>query len=352
MNTLEIKGYKSIKFVRIKLTNINILIGGNGVGKSNFISFFKFLNQVYEQSLGKYVAQNGGINKFLFMGRKVTKELSWYLDFGNNQYGCTLIIGQDDFIFGEERLGYLNSFLGIANFKKEASIKDHDYKGNSTNRSKWIRSALTSYKVYHFHDTGKNSDFNARPIINDYVSFGATGHNIAAMLYHYARKNSIIYKRIVAVFKSVVPYFRDFEFIIEDDKYVQMGWYREDSDLLFSISDFSDGSIRFLALCVLFLQPNPPSTIIIDEPELGLHPFAITKLAGMIQSVAAKNIQVIAATQSSDFVNHFDPNDIITVDQVNGESTFNRLDENKLAIWLENYTIGDLWQKNMIGGQP
>jgi predicted ATPase len=118
-------------------------------------------------------------------------------------------------------------------------------------------------------------------------------------------------------------------------------------------NDLSDGTIRFSALTGLFMQPALPETIIIDEPELGLHPTAITKLAGLIKSVAAKNCQVIIATQSTDLISHFEPEDIITVDQINGESVFERLDSEKLKAWLEDYTIDDLWKRNIITtGQP
>jgi len=101
------------------------------------------------------------------------------------------------------------------------------------------------------------------------------------------------------------------------------------------------------------MQPNLPTTIIIDEPELGLHPTAIAKLAGMIKSVSAKNCQVIIATQSTDLISHFLPQDIITVDQVDGESKFKRLNNEELHEWLDEYTIDDLWKRNIITtGQP
>ena len=132
-----------------------------------------------------------------------------------------------------------------------------------------------------------------------------------------------------------------------------MQWTDKYSDVVFGASDLSDGTLRFIALSILFLQPALPDTIIIDEPELGLHPSAIAKLSGMIKSVSDRGCQVIIATQSTDLISHFAPEDIITVDQVNGETEFNRLNRNNLQQWLADYTIDDLWKRNIItGGQP
>ena len=99
------------------------------------------------------------------------------------------------------------------------------------------------------------------------------------------------------------------------------------------------------------MQPNLPEVIIIDEPELGLHPVAINKLAGLIKKASAK-CQIIISTQSVNLVGNFDANDIITVDRVDNQSQFNRLSDENLGSWLEDFSLGDLWLKNMIKGQP
>lgn len=123
-------------------------------------------------------------------------------------------------------------------------------------------------------------------------------------------------------------------------------------DKYFSANDLSDGSIRFMALATLLMQPLLPKVIIIDEPELGLHPVAITKLSGLIKSAAARGCQVIISTQSVNLISNFEAEDVITVDRQNGQSVFNRLNSKELEKWLNDYSLGDLWTKSIINGQP
>ena len=186
------------------------------------------------------------------------------------------------------------------------------------------------------------------------LPFYANGGNLAAFLYKIRSEQPLVYNRIVACIKSVAPYFSDFYLEPNEENNLRLLWQDKFSDMTYGATDLSDGTLRFIALATLFLQPNLPATIIIDEPELGLHPFAIAKLAGMIKSASKRNCQVIVATQSADLIAHFEPSDIITVDQVGGETHFTRQSEEMLKAWLEeNYTIDELWKRNMIqGGQP
>ena len=353
MDWIEIKGYKSIKNATIVFSPINILIGSNGSGKSNFLSFFEFLNRLYDQKLKEYVALLGGEEKMLHKGSKTTASIYSKIQFGKNGYSFEIKKGEDSFIFVSEGLWYPNPYYAnpanITNYSSEARIKVHNMA-----RADYIRRYLNSFKKYHFHDTGKNSPFNMLSHTeNDIYFLYEKGENLAAFLFNIQNENRIVYNRIVNTIQSIAPYFSDFYFQPNEKGFLRLQWQDKHSSTIYGLTDLSDGTIRFIALTTLFLQPNLPTTIIIDEPELGLHPFAISKLAGMVQSVAGRNVQVIVATQSADLVNHFHAEDIITVDQTNGESSFKRLEENDLSQWLDEYSIGDLWQKNVIqGGQP
>lgn len=352
MDFIEISGYKSIHNERIDLKPINLLIGANGSGKSNFISFFDFLNKLYNRNLNEYIALTGGENKILHKGQKVTDTISLRVEFENglNGYSANLRLGTEGLIFTDERLIY-NSDRGkdISRYASEARIKITD-----NYRAKYVIHYLNGFRKYHFHDTSNKSPFTQLSSIeNDIYYLYNNGANLAAFLYDIKENNKIVYNRIVKTIQSIAPYFSDFEFIPNNENFLRLQWKDKYSDTLYGVTDLSDGTVRFIALTVLFLQPNLPDTIIIDEPELGLHPSAIAKLAGMIKSTSAKGSQVIVATQSTDLISHFSPESIITVDQINGCSKFSRLDASKLQEWLEDYTVDDLWKRNIITtGQP
>ena len=183
------------------------------------------------------------------------------------------------------------------------------------------------------------------------------GSNLAAFLYMLSVKYKVHFKLIERTIKSIAPYFSQFDLQpdVFDENVIELVWKEVGSDQYFNAYNLSDGTIRFIALATLLLQPSPPKTIIIDEPELGLHPFAIKKLAALISSVSEKS-QVIVSTQSVTFLNEFTPNDIIVVDRENVEgkmvSQFKRFQEDELDQWLEGYSMGEIWEKNLIGGKP
>ena len=183
--------------------------------------------------------------------------------------------------------------------------------------------------------------------------FEMLGNNLAAMLYRIQREKPMAYRRIIRVIQSVAPYFSDFYFQPTEADMVRLQWQDKYSSMIYGPTDLSDGTIRFIALVVLFMQPWLPKVIIIDEPELGLHPIAIEKLSGLIRMAAQKGTQVIIATQSAELISNFEPEDVLTVDQNEEGSTIKRLDRAALEHWLDEYTLGDLWKQNIMkGGQP
>jgi predicted ATPase len=346
---IEIKGYKSIKDQRIELKNINILIGANGSGKSNFLSFFEFLNRLCNRCLAEHIALKGGRNKILHKGKQVTGKLSFKIRFDNGHaYAVTLAAGEFGFIFVDEAVDY-SGFgneniwnIGYSNTESMLKIIDNYKTG-------YIIKYFDGLRKHHFSNTGGLSPFtNMSNIENDIYYLYGNGENLAACLYHIQKKNMISYNHIVSIIQSIAPYFSDFILQPNENNWLKLQWKGKYSDMVYGVNDLSDGTVRFIALTVLFMQPDLPKTIIIDEPELGLHPDAIAKLAGMIRSAAARDCQIIIATQSADLISHFQPEDIITVDLIKGETIFKRLDSESLSVWLEIYTIDDLWKRNII----
>ncbi len=351
MDFIEIEGYKSIKKMHLDLDPVNVLIGANGAGKSNFLSFFDFLNALLDGNMRQYVALNGGVEKLLHKGTDSTSGIGFLLSFrkGINGYALNLELGDGELIFAQEHLLHDGQLCEISRSSKGKQI-------NRTASSKppSIKGYLSEIGKYQFHDTGKNSPFTQLSNVdNEYHHLYEDGRNIAAVLYHLEQEDNEVYRLIISIIQSVAPYFLDFWLRPNKGGLVRLLWRTRYSSTLYGASDLSDGTMRFIALTVLLMQPKPPKSIAIDEPELGLHPFALGKLAGMVDSAAKRGTQVILATQSADLLNHFYPENIVTVDLVDGASQFKRLNAEELAHWLEMYSLGDMWGRSIIeGGQP
>ena len=371
LDKLTIKGFKSIRLLEnFELTNLNVLIGGNGAGKSNFIDFFRLLRAMMElplpglanSSLQAYIADGGGSDDFLFNGPKVTEQIEVETRFGDNGYRFKLAPTTDEtFIINDEARYYK---AGNTRWQELGSghtspmlLKDKGKKGalGGRNVASYVYDAISSWKIYHFHDTGKNAPMRRYETIddNEYLRFDAA--NIAPFLLEL--KNSkrsaktTAYTQIVDTIRLVTPFFYDFILKPNVNEKVRLNWRQKGSDYPLKPQHLSDGTLRFICLTTALLQPNLPSTIIIDEPELGLHPYAIEILAELI-AATSKKTQLIISTQSPSLVDCFEPENIIVVNRKEGASVFNRLNKDELSSWLEDYSLGDLWRKNIVTGGP
>ena len=358
---LEIKGFKSIKETRIKLNPVNILIGSNGSGKSNFISFFKLMKAIANRQLQRFLKEED-IDKLLYFGRKTTSELYGKVVFSkkaqhHNAYFFNLAQNNTGGLFIEtEGSGYNNNDCHNY-FTKNNSEESEIAHSLSHTKNQYLIDYLSSFRIFHFHDTSNTSFLRKGCAVSDHLYLKPDGRNLPAMLYLLKEKHPIIFHRIEKTIQSVAPYISNF--ILEpsglNNKEIELRWMDSgDPESNFSAYQLSDGTLRFIALAVLLMQPNPPAVIIIDEPELGLHPFAIEKLAGMVQA-ASSTAQIIAATQSPGFISHFSSDDVIVIDksEVENQTVFNRLNTDALRNWLEDFTLGDLWERNIINAaQP
>ncbi len=350
LREIKIAGYKSIKEMDLKLNPLNILIGSNGVGKSNFISFFKLLNNIYEQRLQQFTLKNKA-DDLLYYGTKNTEHIEGYLKFENNAYEFRLAPTNDGRLFIEYENSIYRNDGGFPNH----NLLESQVKQSTTYRDRWLRDYLESYKIYHFHDTSISSPLRSIANIHDNKSLKEDGGNLPAFLYYLQQKHPHNFIRIEKTIHSVIPFFERFDLSpsLLDENRILLEWNeKEHPETYFNANHLSDGSLRFIALATLLMQPVLPKVIIIDEPELGLHPTAINKLAGLMKSVAAKGCQIIASTQSVTLLNQFEPEDIITVDKKNNQSVFNRLEEEVLRDWIKDYSLGELWTKSVIEGQP
>lgn len=367
ISELTIQGFKSIRSLdRFKLTNLNVLLGANGAGKSSFVSYFQMLSAMMDGQLKAWTLKQGSADRVLSFGVKETAEINSFVKFGLNGYKFRLHpTNEETFVFERESL-YFNgplygeAWIPLGNGYTEARLYrlrernslDAGFRRDAAN---FCFESISNWKVYHFHDTSDTALVKRSISVDNGEELESDAGNLAAFLYRLQREENEVYENIRRTIKLAVPYFDDFRLRPRsgksDDEEVRLNWRQIDSNYNFSPSQLSDGSIRFICLVTALLQPDPPSTIIIDEPELGLHPYAITLLGALLKS-AASRMQVIVSTQSVPLVNEFSPDDLVIVEREHGETVFKRLDEAALESWLEDYTLGELWAKNVLGGRP
>lgn len=357
IKSVSIKNFKSIREAEVELSQINVLIGPNGGGKSNFIGFFKLVNEISALRLQHYVKTNGRSDSFLYYGSKNSPFIEGELDFSHklqspiaNRYSIKLTPTQEGSFLLDESSEY---FWVDWHKRQEANLEESRIMSSRQGWEEKLKEFLHSLKVFHFHDTSKESPMKKPNNLLDNRSLRVDGSNLAALLFKIKETTPNQLRLIEKTIASVAPFFEQFDLAPDelDNRKINLVWKEKNSDYYFDVHSLSDGTLRFICLTALLLQPNPAPIIIIDEPELGLHPFAIAKLAAMIKS-ASQQSQIIISTQSVTLLNHFSPDDVIVVERENDQSVFKRQNEQALAAWLEEYSLGELWEQNVIGGRP
>lgn len=350
---LLINGYKSIERCDLPLSGLNVLVGANGTGKSNLIGFLCLIKRVLEQRLQEAIGRAGGPDALLHFGRKKTEALKGEVFFGNNSYKFSLEPTQDNrMMFSRECL-----WCNMIGDSQAQSGHFESYSLSNKNRSDvydHVIPAMQMWRLYHFNDTSAFATVKQLHNINDNQHLRGDARNLAAFLYRLKIQHESSYRRIVKTIQLVVPFFGDFCLrpTIANPEKIQLEWTETGQDEPFTASALSDGTLRFICLATVFLQPKDlmPSTLLIDEPELGLTPYAITVLGALMRSASLEQ-QLIISTQSVELVNEFEPKDLIIVDKIAGASQFKRLDAASLTGWLEEYSLGELWKKNVLGGR-
>ncbi len=296
-----------------------------------------------------------GANGLLYLGPKITRHLVGKVYFGGFEWAFNLAPTPDGrLVFTTEHVAFVDehfrgsSPLGEGHF--ESKLED-DLIGDRALLRAGALGSVSNWTAYHFHDTSLTAGMRRQHALNDNLSFRQDAENLASLLYLIQRRDPDCYRRIRDVVRLAAPFFDDFKLrpIPTNPDMIQLEWRQVGSDYPFLAHQLSDGTLRFICLATALLQPNRPATVLFDEPELGLHPYALTLLGSLFKQAGE---QIIVSTQSALLLNEFAPEDIIVVERTNGESTFRRLNSADLSQWLEEYTLGELWQKNLLGGRP
>ena len=360
LETLRIKGYKSIRNQSLELSRLNVFIGSNGAGKSNLISSFGFLHNIINLRLSDYTAKRGGADTLLHYGRKTTPKMTFELVFGEGSDGSgyeVTLSGTDDSrltietetAFYHKRNVYPKPFdLPVAQYTNESELRK-----NKHITAKAVTEDLDSYRVYHFHDTSDTAAMKGVSDVEDNRVLRGKAENLPAFLYYLQERHVDYFTLIEDTIRQIAPFFGKFDLQPSrlNESKIRLSWLEKGHDNYFDATSFSDGTLRFICLATLLLQPDLPTLVLLDEPELGLHPAAITLLADLLLA-ASHRTQIIVATQSVTLVNRLTPEHIWTVNRQDEQSVFKKLSLADDSAWLEDFSLGELWEKNIIEARP
>lgn len=368
LTRITLRGFKTIReLVDFEPGSLMVMIGANGAGKSNFISFFRLLSWALGTAPGNlqvHVQESGPASALLHDGpartRDIEVELTIASDTGENQYAFRLAYAAGDtLIFVDERFRFSptgrppRDWVELGAGHREANLMQRAVSGDAIAKTgRIILAMLRKIIVYQFHNTSPTARVRGQWDKEDGRWLREDGANLAPFLYRLRNSEPQYYQRIVETTRLILPFFADYE-LEPDHGRLLLAWREKGSDRVFNASQAADGMLRVMALVALLQQPERdlPNVLILDEPELGLHPYAINVVAGLIRS-ASTQVQVIVATQSVSLIDRFDPEHIVVVDRKGRESRFRRLKSQDLQDWLETYTVSELWEKNVIGGRP
>jgi len=353
LRSVVVEGFTSIRSAALELNDMNLLVGANGAGKSNLIRALSVLGRIVDRELALFVGLSGGANALLSADPTSSRRIHLEVKSDVGGYSAELVpAAEDTLIFADETIWRddtgVTAEMGQGHRESLLTVPEPLWGPEAAALVETLRGC----RVFHFHDTSRDAPVKRSGYISDNLSLRSDAENLAAVLLRLQDGDPGRYRRIVRTIKQVAPFFRDF--VLKPElaaERVQLRWRQEGSDTVLPADALSDGTLRFICLATLLGQPELPGLIVLDEPELGLHPFAIVQLAGMLRA-ASQESQVLLATQSVTLMNQFELNDLIVVERRNGASAFERPDADRLHEWLEEYSLGELWEKNLLGGRP
>lgn len=377
LKKITVHGFKSIERQTIELGALNVLIGANGSGKSNLLSALSFFRASALGNLDALVKRLGGADRLLYHGKKSTKSCFFSCEEAEFSYEQTLIpVAGDRLAVAKEGLSILESEVewseggsDIDNLEEQLQDEEKQHLSELVARGEITddeaedrRGAFPSakqhiegWRMYHLHDTTATAAVKSTCNVDDNRYLREDASNLAAYLYWLKLKQPSEYRRVVSIIRLAIPYFEDFvlEPLRRNDRTIRLEWKQRNSDAYFDADSLSDGSLRFVGLATLLNQPKwaMPRLIVIDEPELGLHPLAIRLLAEMLDA-ASEQTQILVATQSVTLLDNFPIEQVIVADHDGRGSLFRRLKADDYQMWLESFSVGELWEKNVLGGRP
>ena len=354
LKRIHVKGYKSLGNVSLDFRPVNVLIGANGSGKTNFLSIFRLLKAVFSGNLAEFGLRSD-VNTLFFKGLKNTEAIELSVTAEDAVYEASLSVTDSGRLFlSQERLTGAD-----ASVKYSAAMPESGLQRSQANALPSLSSCLLlqpqNWKVHHFNDTSRSARIRQKHAVVDCECMQEDGANLVPFLYRLKQHWKAEYADIVRAMQRIAPYFEDFVLEPEEsnEELIQLKWRQKGFAELLGMSQLSDGTLRFLCLATFFLQPKTlmPAVLVADEPELGLHPFALTVFSELVRRAAVSH-QVVISTQSAEMLNEFFVEEVVVVDRDQSGTVMKRLQEKELADWLgKDYSLSELWQKNVFEGR-
>lgn len=357
---IRLREFKTFSDAEVELKSCNILIGGNGAGKSSLLGALKLLRSFCLRELQHYVLKSGGANDLLRRAIPATKlmtlDVNLFAATGKSQIQLYFERTDNDRLLTTVNIERFDLDSIPQGGARQLVTEDLEWSPcHSGVNSELMIELLSGTRVFHFTETVVAAPASFECDLDDNFELREDGGNLAAFLYLLEKRHPTSYRRITHSVGQVLSGFGGF--VLQpsalNPNRIRLRWRMKGTDGNFGPHQLSDGTMRFILLATLLHQPPEllPKIVAIDEPELGLHPAALNLVASLIR-VAAHHCQVIVATQSAALVDEFEPDDVIVVHRHNDGSTLERLSSESLQEWLEEYSLGELWEKNVVGGGP
>ena len=369
----------------IELRPLNVIIGANGSGKSNFLESFYFLQNL-PSNVGTPIREGGGISEWLYKGlpeqpnmklelfvdnpcpRKICNELYYAVSFSSAGFNYMIIDEQlkskeaqtrcfDRYIFYEFKNGqpFITLPGHIDTIKLEdvnptQSILEQIRDETNYREITYLAREFKKIKIYREWQFGKYSPVRQpqrADMPNQYLEPDCT--NLGLVL-NQIERNAEAKKRLLSELKNFYNDVEDFYLNIFSNT-IQIYFHESGLRSPVPATRLSDGTLRYLCLLAILCNPNKPPVLCIEEPELGLHPDVFPGLSRLIQE-ASQHCQIIVTTHSDIFVDTFNdiPEAILVSEKDENGTSINRLNHEELKPWLEKYRLGRLWMRGEIGG--
>ena len=366
----------------VPLRPLNVLIGPNGSGKSNFIEIIELLRATPKE-VEAPIRDGGGVREWIWKGSKleftdalvsavilrlrdvpVQHSLTFCLPFNSIYFvrEQVQVCGSASSDREDENTVYLYESLGNpvlttkdGRIELDSSDFDLDRSILAQRRDPGLFPEITylaeqyeRIQIYREWSFGRNTpprlaqratDRNDR-LLEDFSNLG--------MMLNKLRRVSETKQKLLEMLNQLYPNIDDFDVIVEGGT-VQV--FFQEGKFNIPATRLSDGTLRYLCLLAILLQPTPPPLVCIEEPELGLHPDVLPGLADLLRE-ASQRMQLVVTTHSDVLVDALsdNPEDIIICEKRDGQTTMRRLETDALSVWLKDYSLGELWRSGQLGG--